>query len=65
VLIPAARNLISTWENPGERPGTDKNIKKVAIPKMDPLYGKKDVCPYTGIPDRTRRIVIYPLIIIA
>jgi len=25
----------------GERPGTDKNIKKVSIPKLDPLYGKE------------------------
>ena len=25
----------------GERPGTDKNIKKVPIPKKDPLYGKE------------------------
>jgi uncharacterized protein YjlB len=24
----------------GERPGTDKNIRKVSIPKKDPLYGK-------------------------
>ena len=25
----------------GERPGTDKNIRKVSIPKLDPLYGKE------------------------
>jgi uncharacterized protein YjlB len=24
----------------GERPGTDKNIKKVPVPKKDPIYGK-------------------------
>ena len=25
----------------GERPGTDKNIRKVHIPKTDPIYGKE------------------------
>jgi uncharacterized protein YjlB len=25
----------------GERPGTDKNIRKVPLPKLDPLYGKE------------------------
>jgi len=25
----------------GERPGTDKNIRKVTVPKKDPLYGKE------------------------
>ena len=25
----------------GERPGTDKHIRKVPIPKKDPLYGKE------------------------
>ena len=25
----------------GERPGTDKNIRKVPVPKKDPIYGKE------------------------
>ncbi len=25
----------------GERPGTDKNIRKVPVPKLDPVYGKE------------------------
>jgi uncharacterized protein YjlB len=25
----------------GERPGTDKNIKKIPVPKLDPVYGKE------------------------
>jgi len=28
------------YGKPGERPGTDENIKVVALPKADPVYGK-------------------------
>ena len=38
---PEGRDFDINLGKSGERPGTDKNIRKVPIPKLDPLYGKE------------------------
>ena len=38
---PKGQNYDMNYCQPGERPKTDKRIKKVPLPKADPLYGKE------------------------
>jgi len=37
---PKGQDYDMNYCQPGERPETDKRIKKVSLPKADPLYGK-------------------------
>jgi uncharacterized protein YjlB len=38
---PEGRDFDINTGGPGERPTTDGNIKKLPLPKLDPLYGKE------------------------
>jgi len=42
---PGGRNYDMNYGNPGERPTTDSNIKKLPVPSTDPLLGNANGVP--------------------
>jgi uncharacterized protein YjlB len=36
---PEGQDWDMNYGKPGERPGADRNIERVALPKQDPIYG--------------------------
>jgi uncharacterized protein YjlB len=37
---PDGRDYDTNYGNPGERPGTDENIRQVPVPAIDPVFGQ-------------------------